>query len=1767
MKRTYRLFGTSANESHDQIPEGFTVVKEVVVATNRDSGQAILHEADDDDIVEMTFDDGSFWMGLCGELPDYFDQLRSRDVKELDAPDGIIEISGYITGNTYDRGVVRDAFVKVFRFLKPQQMVVDHVVAETAKLLDSRIQPDPGLYYVGAKFELSKINGVIEGGEKPYLLLIHGILSAVDGSLKQMFESDQEGIWAHLQSYYGDRIIALQHYTLSKSPIENTIDLLQHFPQQIKLHVITHSRGGLIGEFLCHFHAENVVQGFDGTWRGALAKAYSEELIRKLEEVVKGKSILIEKFIRVACPAQGTTLASEHLDVFLNTIINVIRFAWPATAPALGVAKQLLASVLACKSKPDVLPGVEATRTESVFIRALNHPGKTLTAPLTVIAGNSKLSANMAGFVTLLTKVFFKFKMNDWVIDTRYMLRGTPRHKPFAVYIDQGSDVKHTNYFEKARIQSAILNILKLDENSLPSGFRWMTTYDANAFDRGVLMGSYNSPVKPEGKRPIVFVLPGILGSNLSVGETEVYLQFLRVSVGGMKRLSISNQDVKASSLIGNFYKKICEYLQSEYDVVTFPYDWRKPIKEESAKLASQIEYYLNKFPHVSISIVAHSMGGLVTRHLAIDHEQLWSRMNERNGFRTLLLGSPLGGSYMIPEVLIGEGNRIKQLATLDITNDAEELLKVFAQYPGLQDLLPTSTTPHNFAEVELWREMKKRQDRVNWVIPAEADLKRFESFREEVLQKSTRFYDNSNVIYIAGKADQTPESFIYRPNHRAGRQLEFVYTERGDGSVTWASGIPHSFIENNRLFYVDTSHGNLAKESSLFGPYLELLRTGTTSMLSRTEVPSRKRKFFGLLRGDVLPATEENLLHAWMGDNEPAFIIEEQDTPIIEVSISNSDLVFADYPIMTGHLMNDIITSAEAVLDNKIGGKLSRSHSLGNYPNEIGTSQVFQSNDKVEAIIVGLGENEKLSAYRLEQTITLGVIKYLLEIYNKHRPESSPPGGVGLSVLFIGTGYVGFSLEASIMAIISGINKANKAIISRGISDIHIAKVELIEIYQDKAIQALLALKRLKQSNHLPFDIKPSKIVVKGGTRKRFVFENNSEWWKRITISSHQSPNSKDVSSLRFVSSWASARAERYNLDVSSRIIEKLLEDLSKTNQWNAPWAKTLFELLIPQDFKSEIQQLQPLLLLVDKQTAQYPWELLQDSASNGKPIVTQVGMIRQLATATFKRGLNYATTKRALVIGDPVLEGYLPQLPGALKESETVHKLLIERDYESNAIISRPFIDVIHALYSHEHKVLHLAGHGIYNKEEPTKSGMVIGIGVFLSAREIAQLPYVPELVFVNCCYLGELDAALEEAYQHRNQLAASIGLELIDKGVKAVVVAGWAVNDGAAKLFAEVFYKSMLEGRTFGESVLHARRECYEQHIQINTWGAYQCYGDYSYRLDSTLTSSGEPTKTYDIEEEIEIDLLNIATQVDRRVRREQYIENLKRIHDVMVNRGNSNAYLYELLAENLAYYEEDDLAYKSYKRMIMQPKASYSIEAVERFCLLLRRIVLSQDKNNEEFIDDLRLVITALDAVQQMHTSAERHFLLGAAYQTLFIQLKKNHQKDVQILERAIQHFNSGLEMDESSLESTLTATANLITIRSVLEEELLANSASFTKEQLKEQGEQKRKHKSKKEEVYKAISNRMKGSALTTSDQDIKSLIDVQAALVELLADPSHKILKTLRDIVTKEVANLAIRAKLLSEQKQNVLLYLNTLDPTNKRWPLLEDYRKFLFTL
>jgi hypothetical protein len=65
------------------------------------------------------------------------------------------------------------------------------------------------------------------------------------------------------------------------------------------------------------------------------------------------------------------------------------------------------------------------------------------------------------------------------------------------------------------------------------------------------------------------------------------------------------------------------------------------------------------------------------------------------------------------------------------------------------------------------------------------------------------------------------------------------------------------------------------------------------------------------------------------------------------------------------------------------------------------------------------------------------------------------------------------------------------------------------------------------------------------------------------------------------------------------------------------------------------------------------------------------------------------------------------------------------------------------------------------------------------------------------------------LPDGVPRADLLAASISRQLIENGVRAVVAAGWAVDDNAAHEFATTFYSGLLDGRDLGSAALDARR----------------------------------------------------------------------------------------------------------------------------------------------------------------------------------------------------------------------------------------------------------------------------------------------------------------------------------------------------------------------
>ena len=91
-------------------------------------------------------------------------------------------------------------------------------------------------------------------------------------------------------------------------------------------------------------------------------------------------------------------------------------------------------------------------------------------------------------------------------------------------------------------------------------------------------------------------------------------------------------------------------------------------------------------------------------------------------------------------------------------------------------------------------------------------------------------------MIYVAGCQRATVAGYQltnYEEPHLVGRKrMAFTGVHQGDGTVTWKSGL----LPGVQVWYVeDTAHDELCTQKRALPGYLDLLMTGTTSLLPAT--------------------------------------------------------------------------------------------------------------------------------------------------------------------------------------------------------------------------------------------------------------------------------------------------------------------------------------------------------------------------------------------------------------------------------------------------------------------------------------------------------------------------------------------------------------------------------------------------------------------------------------------------------------------------------------------------------------------------------------------------------------------------------------------------------------------------------------------------------------------------------------------------------------------------------------------------------------------
>ena len=306
-----------------------------------------------------------------------------------------------------------------------------------------------------------------------------------------------------------------------------------------------------------------------------------------------------------------------------------------------------------------------------------------------------------------------------------------------------------------------------------------------------------------------VLVVPGIMGSQLGIARAAplphniIWLDPLDIQHGRLAALALpAAARVVSLGVVLFSYLRLALYLRARGFAAEFhDYDWRLPVTESGRALAER----LRAARPARIAIVAHSMGGLVSRAaLALP--------DTGHVERVVLLGTPNSGSFAAVQALRGTYAVVRKVARLASGTSAETLAgETFSTFPSLYDLLPSGSCAGraDLFEAHNWPTTGPQ--------PRPALLAAARAAHAQLAPADERF------AVIAGVGAETVTAVV-----RRGDDFLYTLTRHGDGTVPVAS----AELPGARSCYARVAHSDLTRDPRVAAAVVELLRRGATSRL-----------------------------------------------------------------------------------------------------------------------------------------------------------------------------------------------------------------------------------------------------------------------------------------------------------------------------------------------------------------------------------------------------------------------------------------------------------------------------------------------------------------------------------------------------------------------------------------------------------------------------------------------------------------------------------------------------------------------------------------------------------------------------------------------------------------------------------------------------------------------------------------------------------------------------------------------------------------------
>ena len=299
-----------------------------------------------------------------------------------------------------------------------------------------------------------------------------------------------------------------------------------------------------------------------------------------------------------------------------------------------------------------------------------------------------------------------------------------------------------------------------------------------------------------------VIVVPGIMGSQLGLLRTAplpndiVWVDPIDIQIGRLAALRLpGTARIVSLGVVLYSYLKLKLHLRAAGFAVSFhDYDWRLGIDELGRTFAER----LRNDPAQRIAIVAHSMGGLVSRAAVV-------LPGAERVERVLLLGSPNFGSFATIQALRGTYAVVRKIARLASDASAEHLAgEVFNTFPSLYHMLPA-----DLLDAGVWPSGGPQ--------PKAELLEHARGVQSRLAQPDSRF------TCIVGIGEETVTSV-----RRRSDDFEYTITRHGDGTVPAISAA----LPGAPSHYARVAHSDLTRDRVVAAAVIDLLRKGTTRRL-----------------------------------------------------------------------------------------------------------------------------------------------------------------------------------------------------------------------------------------------------------------------------------------------------------------------------------------------------------------------------------------------------------------------------------------------------------------------------------------------------------------------------------------------------------------------------------------------------------------------------------------------------------------------------------------------------------------------------------------------------------------------------------------------------------------------------------------------------------------------------------------------------------------------------------------------------------------------